>query len=122
MNPELRDLIAELRTNLEADQPVTLVWAQIQDGAPADQIPADLPQSVRELLATADGIHAGAFDLRAAGDLGDLQYHLDYMPEFTGVADEPAEGLVFGTLHEEPLLIRRGTGSVWYFPAEITDE
>ncbi|WP_433309252.1 hypothetical protein ACQP0U_20120 [Micromonospora sp. CA-269861] len=55
MNPELRELIAELRADLEADQPATLVWAQIDEGAPAEQIPAGLPQSVRELLETTDG-------------------------------------------------------------------
>ncbi|MEV5206480.1 hypothetical protein AB0K35_03245 [Micromonospora sp. NPDC053740] len=44
------------------------------------------------------------------------------MPGFTGVADEPAEWLVIGTLNDEPLLIRRDSGAVWYFPAETTDE
>ncbi|WP_433131281.1 SUKH-4 family immunity protein [Micromonospora sp. CA-240977] len=122
MNPDLRELIAELRTDLEAAQPATLVWAQIDQGAPADTIPAELPQSVRELLETADGILAGAFDLPGAANINDLQSHLDSMPEFTGVADEPSEWLVFGRLHDEPLLIRRDTGAVWYFPAETTDE
>lgn len=122
MNLELRELIAELRTDLEAGQPTTLAWAQINEGAPADQIPAELPQPVRELLATANGILAGAFDLPALADLDDVQYYIEQMPEFTGVADEPAEWLVIGTLNDEPLLIRRDTGAVWYFPAETTDE
>ncbi|MEU5962190.1 SUKH-4 family immunity protein [Micromonospora parva] len=122
MNPELRELIAELRTDLEADQPATLVWAQINEGASAEQIPAGLPQSVRELLETADGIRAGSFDLPAAEHIGKIQGYLEQMPEFTGVADESAEWLVFGTLKEEPLLIRRDTGAVWYFPEETTDE
>ena len=122
MNTELSELIAELRTDLEADQPATLVWAQINEGAPADKIPADLPQQVRELLETADGIRASAFDLRGAKQMDNIQYYIEHMPEFTGVADEPAEWLVFGTLHEEPLLIRRDTGAVWYLPAETTDE
>ncbi|WP_444947734.1 SUKH-4 family immunity protein [Micromonospora ureilytica] len=122
MNPELRELIAELRTDLEADQPATLVWAQLNEGAPADQIPAGLPQSVRELLETANGLRAGGFDLRSAARLDRIEYYLELMPEFTGVADEPAEWLVFGTLNDEPLLIRRDTGAVWYFPAETTDE
>ncbi|MET8043719.1 SUKH-4 family immunity protein [Micromonospora sp. NPDC005215] len=122
MNPDLRELIAELRTDLEADQPATLYWAQIHEGAPADTIPAELPQSVRELLETADGIRAGAFDLAGAANIYADQHYLEHMPEFTGVADEPHEWLVFGRLHEEPLLIRRDTGAVWYFPAETTDE
>ncbi|MEU4474962.1 SUKH-4 family immunity protein [Micromonospora sp. NPDC023888] len=122
MNPELRELIAELRTDLEADQPATLVWAQINAGVPADTIPTELPRPVRELLETADGIRAGAFDLPDAVHIGDIQYHLAHLPEFTGVADEPSEWLVFGLLHEEPLLIRRDTGAIWYFPAETTDE
>jgi len=122
LNSELRELIAELRTDLAAGQPATLAWAQLNEGAPADKIPADLPQPVRELLETADGILAGAFDLPAVANLDDIQYYLDYVPEFTGVAAEPAEWLVFGTLHDEPLLIRRDTGAVWYLPAETTDE
>ncbi|WP_410816656.1 SUKH-4 family immunity protein [Micromonospora sp. 050-3] len=122
MNPELRELIAELRTDLESDQPATLVWAQIDEGAPADQIPAGLPQSVRELLETANGLRAGAFDLRGTDLLDAIQYYIELVPEFTGVADEPAEWLVFGTLSDEPLLIRRDTGAVWYFPEETTDE
>ncbi|MEU7613964.1 SUKH-4 family immunity protein [Micromonospora sp. NPDC049204] len=122
MNPDLRELIAELRTDLEADQPATLVWAEIYDGAPADQIPAALPRSVRELLETTNGLRAGSFDLRGTDLLGDVQYYIELMPEFTGVADEPGEWLVFGTLSDEPLLIRRDTGAVWYLPAETTDE
>ncbi|GAB3980921.1 SUKH-4 family immunity protein [Plantactinospora veratri] len=122
MNPELRELIAELRTDLEADQPATLAWAQINEGAPAEEIPGDLPQSVRELLETADGILAGTFDLPSVANLDDIQYYLEQMPGFTGVADEAAEWLVFGTLSDEPLLIRRDSGAVWYFPAETTDE
>ncbi|MEU8211494.1 hypothetical protein AB0B85_20135 [Micromonospora sp. NPDC049044] len=122
MNPDLRELITELRTDLEADQPATLYWAQIHEGAPAEKIPAELPQSVRELLETADGIHAGSFDLFDAKEIDNHQYCLDHMPEFTGVADEPHKWLVFGQLSDEPLLIRRDTGSVWYFPAETTDE
>lgn len=122
MNTELRELVAELRTDLEADQPATLAWARINEGAPADKLPADLPQPVRELLETADGILAGAVDLPTVAGLDDIQYYVEQMPGFTGVADEPAEWLVFGTLHDEPLLIRRDTGAVWYFPAETTDE
>ncbi len=122
MNTDLRELIAELRTDLEADQPATLGWAQINEGAPVDKIPADLPQPVRELLGTADGILAGAFDLPAVANLDHFQYYLEMMPEFTGVADEPAEWLLFGKLHDEPLLIRRDTGAVWYLPEETTDE
>ncbi|AVT38346.1 SUKH-4 family immunity protein [Plantactinospora sp. BB1] len=122
MNPELRELIAELRTDLEADRPATLAWAQINQGAPADEIPAELPRSVRDLLETADGLLAGAFDLPSVAHLDDIQYYIAQMPEFTGVADEPAEWLVFGTLSDEPLLIRRDSGAVWYLPAETTDE
>jgi SUKH-4 immunity protein of toxin-antitoxin system len=122
VNHELRELIAELRTDLETDQPATLAWAQINAGAPAGTVPARLPEQVRELLETADGVLAGAFDLPAAASLKDIQYYIEHMPGFTGVAAEPAEWLVFGTLSDEPLLIRRDTGAVWYFPAETTDE
>jgi len=122
LNPELRELIAELRNGLEADRPATLAWAQINEGARADKILSGLPQPVRQLLETADGILAGAFDLPAVADIGDIQYYIQQMPAFTGVADEPAEWLVIGTLNDEPLLIRRDTGVIWYFPAETTDE
>lgn len=40
-NTELRALIAELRTNLGTDQPATLGWSQINEGAPVDKIPAE---------------------------------------------------------------------------------
>ncbi|GIF12784.1 SUKH-4 family immunity protein [Actinoplanes teichomyceticus] len=122
MNPELRELIAGLRAELEGGRPATLVWAQINAGAPADEIPAGLPRPVRELLAAADGILAGAFDLPAAAELPGIQYHLETMPGFTRIADEPQRWLVFGTLHEEPLLLDRETGAVWYFPDADGDE
>ncbi|MDR7276601.1 SUKH-4 family immunity protein [Catenuloplanes atrovinosus] len=122
MNPDLRELIEELRADLEAGQPETLSWAEIQGAVPSDKIPDDVPQPVRELLEVADGILAGAFSLSSTRTYGYFQSVLGDMPGFTRVSDEPDKWFVFGRLHEEPLLLHRETGAVWYFPRTDGDE
>ncbi|MBY8875049.1 hypothetical protein K7640_24785 [Micromonospora sp. PLK6-60] len=121
MNPDLRELIVEVRAELAADQPATLVWAQIEQAAPADKIPAEVPQPVRELLEVADGVRAGDFELWGTADVDYRRDMLGNMPEFTGVADEPAEWYYLGDLAREPLLLRRDTGAVWWFPRTSDD-
>ncbi|MET8262764.1 hypothetical protein ABZU92_02115 [Micromonospora arida] len=121
MNPELRELIVELRADLEADQPATLLWAQVAQGASADKIPAEVPQPVRELLEVADGLRAGGFELWGTADVDYWQGMLGSMPEFTGVAEEPAEWYYLGDLAREPLLLRHDTGAVWWFPRTSGD-
>ncbi|GAA4953214.1 hypothetical protein [Actinoplanes utahensis] len=115
MNDDLRELIEELRADLHGggDPPVI---AYIRDGAAPGSIPAETPTQVRRLLEVADGIWTPDVDLRSAGELAGIQFHLDLMPEFTGVRDDPGAWFVFGTRNQEPLLIRRDTGSVWCFP------
>ncbi|SIN40770.1 hypothetical protein [Micromonospora cremea] len=98
MNPDLRELIVELRADLEADQPATLLWAQIGQGAPADTIPAEVPQPARELLEVADGVRAGDFELWGTAHVDYRRNMLGSMPEFTGVAEEPAEWYYLGDL------------------------
>ncbi|KUL30814.1 hypothetical protein [Actinoplanes awajinensis] len=121
MNPDLRELIEELRTDLEADQPASLSWAQIDAGAPDARIPADVPEPVRDLLAVADGILAGAFDLAGTAHIAYRQAMLADLPAFTGVGAAPAAWYFLGTLMEEPVLLRRDTGAVWWFPQTSGD-
>jgi hypothetical protein len=121
LNPDLRELIEHLRATLEADQPATLSFALIGDGAPADQIPAEVPEPVRDLLEVADGIDAGDFTLAGTGNIAYRQQGLEIMPDFTGVAAEPGEWYYLGTLSQEPVLLRRDTGAVWWFPQTSTD-
>ena len=116
VNADLRALIGKLRADLEADLPATRAWAQINAGAVPGTIPADVPGPVRELLDVADGILAGAFVLFGTGSYDCFPYAFAYMPEFTGVGDEPAKWALFGNLSDEPLLLNRETGAVWYFP------
>ncbi len=121
MNPDLRELIAELRADLEADQPATLLWAQIDQGAPTDRIPADVPQPVQELLEVADGVRADDFELWGTADVDYRRNMLGHMPEFTGAAEEPAEWYYQGNLAQEPVLLRRDTGAIWWFPPTSGD-
>ena len=121
MTPELRELIEELRTELAANLGDTLSFAQINDGAPSDKIPADLPADLREFLQVADGIRAGSFDFRSANELADVRYYLDYVPEFVPVAENRDGWLVIGTKSDEPLYMERQSGSIWYFGPTGTD-
>lgn len=122
MNPELRELIEELRTDLEAGRTVPVSWAQINEAALPDTIPDDVPPQVRELLEVADGILAGAFSLSNTRTYSYFQSLLDDMPDYTHVSDDPGGWYVFGRLHDEPLLLHRQTGAVWYFPPTSGDE
>ncbi|MEV6343274.1 hypothetical protein [Actinoplanes sp. NPDC051851] len=122
MNPELRELIEELRTDLAVTGAGAEAWAHINAGAPAERIPAGTPQPVRELLEVADGIGAGPFELISLGMYDHYQGLLQHMPDFTGVADDPGAWFHLGTMDEEPLLLRRDTGEVWWVPPTSTDE
>ncbi|MGW5556954.1 SUKH-4 family immunity protein [Micromonospora sp. NPDC003944] len=122
MNPDLRELIEELRVDLAADEDRTVSWGKISAGAPADKIPAEIPQPVRELMEVAESIAAGAFYLPGISSSASFQTGLPMMPDFTGVAAEPDQWYEFGRLKEEPLLLRRDSGAVWYFPEISTDE
>ncbi|MGC4870060.1 hypothetical protein ACLQ3B_31995 [Micromonospora sp. DT53] len=122
MNPDLRELIEELRADLLADEDNTVGWGEISAGAPADKIPAEIPQPVRELMEVAESIAAGRFYLPGISSSARMQSGLKIMPEYTGVAAEPDEWFYLGRLSEEPLLLRRDSGAVWYFPQVSTDE
>jgi hypothetical protein len=122
LNPDLRELIEELRADLVADEDNTVSWGSLSQGASPGTIPADVPQPVRELMEVTESIAAGGFYLPGISSSAKMQSGLELMPEYTGVAAEPAEWFYLGRLHEEPLLLRRDTGSVWFFPAVSTDE
>ncbi|MEE6261559.1 hypothetical protein [Plantactinospora sonchi] len=110
-----------MRADLEADQPATLLWAQIHQAAPAHEIPAEVPRPVRELLEVADGVRAGDVELWGTADVDYRRVMLGSMPELTGVSDEPADWYYLGDLAREPLLLRRDTGAVWWFPRTSGD-
>ncbi|KUL23959.1 hypothetical protein [Actinoplanes awajinensis] len=122
MNPDLRELIEELRVDLVADEENTYSWGNIYAGASPDTIPATVPQPVRELMEVAESIAAGGFYLPGISSSAKMQRGLEIMPEYTGVAAEHAAWFNLGRIKEEPLLLRRDTGAVWYFPEVSTDE
>lgn len=121
MTPELAQLIEELRADLAEEMPASLAYAQIGDPAPAEAVPADLPDGLREFLMVADGLRAGAFELRSTSSLADIQYFVDHAPDFSPIPEEKANWLVVATASDEPIFMERGTGSIWYFPAPDTE-
>jgi SUKH-4 immunity protein len=121
LNPELHQLIEELRADLAEDQPASLGYAQFGDGAATDAVPADLPAGLRDLLLVADGLRAGRIELASTSTLAGIQYHLDYAPDFSAIPEDRAGWLVIGTHSDEPIFMDRGTGAVWYFPPTGTE-
>ncbi|GAA2711580.1 hypothetical protein [Actinoplanes palleronii] len=122
MNPDLRELIEELRADLVADRDNTVSWGNLSPGASPGTIPPTVPQPVRELMEVTEGISAGGFYFPHIPTSTKMQGELEDMPEYTGVAAESSEWFYLGRIKEEPLLLRRDTGAVWYFPEVSTDE
>ncbi|MBG6065355.1 SUKH-4 family immunity protein [Micromonospora ureilytica] len=120
MNLELRQLIEELRADL-ADRPESLAYAEFGEGAAIDAVPAGLPADLRDLLLVADGLRAGRVELASSSTLPGIQYHLDFAPDFSSIPQDRAGWLVVGTRSDEPILMDRGTGAIWYFPPNGTE-
>lgn len=121
MNPDLEQLLEELRTDLAEDMPASLAYAQFGDPAPEDAVPADLPAGLREFLRVTNGLRAGSFELASTSSLGDIQYYLDYAPDFSPIPQNKADWLVIGTRSDEPIFMERETGAIWYFPPTGTE-
>ncbi|TNH27912.1 hypothetical protein FHG89_16740 [Micromonospora orduensis] len=121
MTPELRQLIGELRADLVEDEPASLEYAHFGEGAAIDAVPAGLPTDLRDLLLVADGLRAGLVELASTSTLAGIQYHLDHAPDFSTIPEDRAGWLVIGTCGDDPILMDRGTGAVWYFPPTGTE-
>ncbi|MBQ1062417.1 MULTISPECIES: SUKH-4 family immunity protein [Micromonospora] len=121
MTSDLAQLLAELRADLAADEPASLAYGQIGDPADEGDVPAELPDGVREFLLVADGLRAGAFELASTGRLPGVQYFLDYAPDFSPIGQDKGGWLVVGTRSDEPIFLERATGAVWYFPPTGTE-
>lgn len=106
---------------MAADLQDTLSFAQFNGGAAPGKIPDGLPTDLRELLLVVDGIRAGSIDLASSEGLAGVQYYLDDVPEYVPAADDPDRWMVVGTKNDEPLLMERDTGSIWYFPPTGTE-
>ena len=117
MNVDLARLLEELRADLAEDRPASLAYAQFGDPGSEDDVPADLPAGLREFLLVVDGLRAGSFELASTRRLKDIQYYLDYAPDFSPITRNTAGWLVIGTRGDEPIFMARDTGAIWYFPA-----
>lgn len=121
MNPDLAQLLDELRADLADDMPASLAYARFGDPGAEDEVPADLPAGLREFLLVVDGLRAGSFELASTRGLTNIQYYLDYAPDFSPIPRNKAGWLSIGTRSDEPIFMARDTGAIWHFPTPATE-
>ncbi|KWW98056.1 hypothetical protein C3Y87_14535 [Carbonactinospora thermoautotrophica] len=105
-----------LKETIEA---VRAALAEVEDSVILGRFPAgcsdptalaDVPEGLRELLRITDGPRCGVVVLFPAADLPRHQYYCD---EVEGGQEA---WLCFGVVADEPLMLQRATGQVWWFP------
>jgi hypothetical protein len=74
--------------------------------------PADLPPGLREMLELSDGPWGGAVVLFPTDQLVKQHFSCDDLD----LIDDPTAWLRVGTVSDEPLLLHRKTGELWWFP------
>jgi hypothetical protein len=105
----LAESVGELRTALDGI-PDAVTFGDLPPGLQPGEGPADLPAALRALLEITDGPVCGSIVVFAAEDLPERQF-------YTGNVDGgERDWLCFATVADEPLLLRRDSGEVWYHP------
>ncbi|MEU7906334.1 hypothetical protein [Actinoplanes sp. NPDC049118] len=106
---ELSRRVEQVRTVL-AERPDSVKFGKFPPGrASADR---ELPAGLAEVLAITDGPRGGEIVVYSAAELARQRFQLIGVE---AVAD-PDAWMRFATLNDEPLLVHRETGEVWWFP------
>ena len=110
MTGDLAQRVARLRAELE-EIPDAITFADLPPGLSPGAGPGDLPAGLRALLEITNGPACGSALVFRAERVPDKQFYL---------ADDldggPEAWLCFGNVIDRPLLLRRDTGGVWWYP------
>jgi hypothetical protein len=106
---ELRRRVDRIRTVL-AERPDGIKIGKFPPGhAGAD---GELPPGLADVLAITDGPRGGDIVVHSRAELAQQRFELIGVEAVT----DPDVWMRFATLNDEPLLVHRETGEVWWFP------
>lgn len=114
MTADLPTAVGRIRAAL-GQEPDSYTFARFPPGLPPGSGP-DLPPPLREVLEITNGPRAGVVALAPAERIPQIQYYLEYCDEVETISSNPSAWICIGTISDEPLLLRRDTGEVWWFP------
>jgi hypothetical protein len=108
---ELGARIERVRAAL-ARRPDGYTIGAFPDGLSFEDGPVGLPPALCEVLSMSDGARGGVVVLFSANRLINQNFSCDGLD----VIDDPGVWLRVGTNDDEPLLLHRQTGELWWFP------
>jgi hypothetical protein len=111
MTHDLRSIAGRARRYL-AEIPDGPTIGIIKEGRGEQAVSAEIPIQCQELYRVLDGVYFGVFALFSSKDVLESQY-----------LTESIEGgretwFCFGTIIDDPVILQRATGEVWWFPPE----
>lgn len=109
MSLSLEERVATLRAELERDAD-SVLFADLPPGAADARVLEQLPAGHSRVLAASDGPRCGVIVWFDTGYLTSQQYFCDDLP------GGPERWVCFGHNSDEPLVIERATGAVWWYP------
>lgn len=109
MAGDLAERVTALRAALD-EMPDAITFASLPPGLAPGEGPDDLPAGLHELLSMTNGPAGGAIVVFAAEEVAEQQFYPEHLQGGTEA------WLCFGTVSDEPLMLRRDSGEVWWFP------
>lgn len=111
----MRQKLDAVRAELEAGQD-RIIPAGFPPGLPPGAEPPGIPEPLLAVLRASNGPWAFTFLVHPADEVAGGQAVLDLATGYEEITSDPDRWLAIGSVEDEPLLMDRRTGEVWWFP------